>query len=125
MPRMVPGTLLTPPLPPHPRNQSPLLSRINQGLTQAPASQSQSATQAQVGDSALNIAHEPGPGHESWNRPCTMLVLGPAKRGPPPGRGLICSSQSQAGAPGGAYGGFHQLSIWGLCCCGYRLFIAP
>lgn len=73
---------------PLPQKPEPLALQDKSGPDSGPSQPvTVSLTQAQAGDSALNIAHEAGPSHESWNRPCTMLVLGLPSEAPLPEKG--------------------------------------
>jgi hypothetical protein len=113
----------------HPPSQKPepvALQDKSTGLTQAPVTSHCQPTQAQAGDSALNIAHEPR--SQAWpcrgNRPCTMLSWSLPNGAPSLRRANVFFPEPGRGTEG-AYGGFHQLSMCGRAGWGSRPFIAP
>lgn len=112
---------------PPPRNSSLLLSRINRGLTQAPVACHSQPTQAQAGDSALNIAHEPRPQPQPCrqNGPCAMLSQGLPRGAPTLRRASMFLPQARQRSQEGLYRWFHQLSKCEKCWLGPQAVYSP
>lgn len=109
------------------RNLSLLLSRINRGLSQAPAACHSQPTPEQAGDSALNIAHEPRPRPQPCrqNRPCAMLSWGLPRGAPTLRRASVFFPQARQRSQGGLYRWFHQLSVLEKCRLGPQAVYNP